>query len=152
MKRLLIAFAIVAAAATQSARASDTTDVMTTIGKFVDGFNKGDTAAIAATHADPVFIIDEFPPYVWQGSRAWMAWVLDFDAFAKKEGLTEAKVTLDKPKHIDIVGDRAYVVTPANMSFKVKGEPASETGSIFTLALHKTQAGWRITGWSWAKN
>jgi hypothetical protein len=27
-----------------------------------------------------------------------------------------------------------------------------EVGSIFTLALQKGPAGWRITGWSWAKH
>jgi hypothetical protein len=26
-----------------------------------------------------------------------------------------------------------------------------ETGSMFTLVLHKGAPGWRITAWSWAK-
>jgi hypothetical protein len=28
----------------------------------------------------------------------------------------------------------------------------SEVGSIITLTLQKNLAGWRITGWSWAKH
>ena len=28
----------------------------------------------------------------------------------------------------------------------------TETGSIITIALQKSPAGWRITAWAWAKN
>jgi len=41
---------------------------------------------------------------------------------------------------------------PANYTFKQKGKPQSEAGSIMTLVLQKAPAGWRITGWSWAKH
>jgi len=53
---------------------------------------------------------------------------------------------------VDITADRAYVVVPANYSYRQKGKAVSETGSIITLALQKLPAGWRITGWSWAKH
>jgi hypothetical protein len=58
-------------------------------------------------------------------------------------------VTLGKPKHLDISDDRAYVVIPSNYAFKKQGK---KIGSIFTFALQKTDADWRITGWSWATN
>jgi hypothetical protein len=32
------------------------------------------------------------------------------------------------------------------------GKPVKETGSMFTFALQKGAAGWRIAGWSWAKS
>ena len=47
-------------------------------------------------------------------------------------------------------GDRAYVVVPANYTFRQKGKAVKETKATMTLALHKGAAGWRITGWSWA--
>jgi hypothetical protein len=53
---------------------------------------------------------------------------------------------------VDITSDRAYVVIPANYTFKQKGKPVSEVGSIITLALQKNATGWRIAGWSWAKH
>ena len=61
-------------------------------------------------------------------------------------------VTLSNPTHVDINADRAYVVIPANYTFRQKGKPVSEAGSIITLTLQRSQAGWRITGWSWAKH
>ena len=52
-------------------------------------------------------------------------------------------------RDIDITADRAYVVVPATYSYKEKGPPVTEPGSIWTLALKKGEAGWRITGWAW---
>ena len=61
-------------------------------------------------------------------------------------------VTLGNPSHVDITADRAYVVIPVNYNLKQKGKPVSEVGSIITLTLQKSQSGWRITGWAWAKH
>jgi ketosteroid isomerase-like protein len=150
MRSALVALAVIGMTGTASA--SDQTDVMAVVNQFLDGFNKGDSKAAIATCAAEVAIIDEFPPYVWQGGTACTDWVDDFAADAKQNGITNPVVTLGKPKHVDVVGDRAYLVIPANFKFKVKGKPASETGSIFTVTLRKWPTGWRITGWAWAKN
>src|SRR5439155_2405612 len=57
-----------------------------------------------------------------------------------------------KPSHIDVVGDRAYVVGPANYAYKEKGKSVKEVGSVFTIALQKSTSDWRIIGWAWAKH
>ena len=126
--------------------------VLAPVHQFVDGFNKGDTKSLLSACADQTSILDEFPPHEWHGPGACANWGSDFEADAKKNGITDAVVTLGNPSHVDITADRAYVVIPANYTFKQKGKPVSEVGSIITLALQKSQAGWRITGWSWAKH
>jgi hypothetical protein len=131
--------------------ADDGKDVMATVNRFVDGFNKGDAGASAAC-ADETSILDEFPPHEWHGPGACAKWMSDYDADAKKNGITDGVVTLGTPKHLDIASDRAYVVIPSTYAFKMKGKPVKETGAAFTFALRKGEAGWRITGWSWAKN
>lgn len=133
-----------------TASASDQADVMATAHQFIDGFNKGDVKSALAACASPVSIVDEFPPYAWQGANACADWATDFESNAKKNGITDSIVTLLKPKHVDVTGDRAYVVVPANYDYKLKGKKTSQKGSIMALALRKTPAGWRITGWSWA--
>lgn len=35
---------------------------------------------------------------------------------------------------------------PANYTFRQKGKPVSEVGSVRTLTLQKSQTAWRITG------
>ena len=127
-------------------------DVLAPVHQFVDGFNKGDTKTALGACADQTSIIDEFPPYEWHGAGACAKWASDYDANSKKDGITDGVVTLGKPRHVDVSGDRAYVVIPSDYAFKQKGKPAKETGAIFTFALQKSAAGWRIIAWTWSKS
>ena len=151
MHNVFIALAAAVLAAGPTA-AAQKTDVMVPVHQFVDSFNKGDTKTAAAACADQTSIIDEFPPHEWHGAGACSKWMNDYDADAKKNGITDGVVTLSTPRHIDITADRAYVVVPANYTFKKKGKLVKEIGSMITLALQKGHAGWRITGWAWAKH
>ena len=67
-------------------------------------------------------------------------------------GITDGVVKLGKPKHLDINGDRAFVVIPSSYIYKKKGRLIKQIGSAFTFALQKESSGWKITGWSWATN
>jgi hypothetical protein len=122
---------------------------MVPVHQFVDGFNKGDSKSAVAACADRASIIDDFPPHEWQGGGACAAWLKDYEADAKKNGITDFVVTLDKPRHLDVSGDRAYAVIPANYTFKKNGKPMKQDGSTFIFALQKGSTGWRIAGWAW---
>jgi hypothetical protein len=154
MYRMLIALALAGFATHSTAQTpgSAQTAVLATVHQFVDGFNKGDTKTMLTVCADQTSILDEFPPHEWHGAAACAKWASDFDADAKKNGITDPVVTLSSPSHVDITADRAYVVVPANYTFKQKGKPVSEIGSIITLTLQKSPTTWRITGWAWAKH
>jgi len=157
MKKKMIGtvVAIVAAlqipASAQLTPASATADVMAVVRQFVDGFNKGDLKMLLAACAEEPSIIDDFPPHEWHGAGACARWSSDYDADARKNGITDGFVSIGKPFHVDVTGDRAYIVGPADYVYKLKGKPVKEIGSVFTLTLQDGSAGWRITGWSWAK-
>ncbi len=151
MHRTLVAVLLVTCAHA-GAPDSGQTAVLASVRRFVDGFNKGDTKTIRAACADQTSIIDEFPPHEWHGAGACLQWVSDYDANARQNGISDGIVTLGNPSHVDITAGYAYVVVPANYVYKQRGRPVSEIGSIITLTLHKSQTGWRITGWSWAKH
>jgi len=85
------------------------------------GINKGEVKTAVAACSEQTSIIDEFPPHEWHGVGAWLNWANDYDADARKNGITDGVVTLRSPRHIDIKGDRAYVVVPVNYTFKKKG-------------------------------
>jgi len=135
-----------------SASASETLDVMRTVWHYVDSVNKGDVKTALGDCAAQSSIIDEFPPYLWQGATGCADWSSDFDAYVKKNGMTDPKVTLGLLRHADVAGDRAYVVVPATFTFKKNGKRFNERSSIWTLALQKVAGSWRITGWAWAKH
>jgi ketosteroid isomerase-like protein len=149
MYRLLIAAAVGIFAA-GPAMATEQTDAMVPVHQFVDGFNKGDATSALAACAEQTSIVDEFPPHEWHGAGACAKWASDYEINAKKEGISDGVVTIGKARHVDVTGDRAYVVVPANYTYKQKGKAKKETNAAFTFALQKGAAGWRIVGWSWA--
>ena len=90
---------------------------------------------------------------VWSRSaNACANWAAAYDANAKANGITDGWVKLGTPMHVDVDGDSAYVVVPATYTYKQHGKPVAETGSVFTVALKKTAAGWRITAWAWGEH
>lgn len=128
--------------------ASDKADVLAVMHKWVDSFNKGDSASALATCADESAIIDDAPPYEWHGAGACKAWFNDLSAFLKKNDAVFDHTTVDKVRNFEITGDHAYAVVSATFTTKVKDAPQSEKG-IWTFAMKKSGQGWRITGWTW---
>lgn len=124
---------------------------MAPVHQFVDGFNKGDIKSAVAACTDPIGIIDDFPPYEWSGAGAMSKWMSDYDVRAKKDGITDGVVTLQQARHIDVTGDRAYVVVPADYKYKKNGKMVDESDSMLTIALERGKSGWLIRGWAWSK-
>lgn len=149
MTRLIVAL-VLAAGAAGTAAATDQSDVMAVVHQYVDGINTGDTRSRLAACSDHTVIIDDFPPHVWNGADACARWANDFDALAKKIRITDGVLKLGRPWHVDVAGDGAYVVVPTSVTYKLAGKPRRTTGSLWTFALKKTAAGWRITGLAWA--
>jgi hypothetical protein len=120
------------------------------IQKFIDSFNKGDIASAATTHAAEadLVIIDEVPPFLWRGARAFQQWSTDLDNDAKKRGITDQMVKIGAATRTETSGDQAYVVMPAVYSFKERGVAMRETAQM-TFALRKGPGGWLIHGWTW---
>ena len=149
MVKLIVAVSLVLSAGT--AIASEKADVMVPVHQFIDGLNKGDAKTAFAACASPVSIIDEFPPHQWAGATACADWANDFDDYNKKYRITDPIVTIGRPRHVDITGDRAYIVLPATYSFERNGKKVTESGATMTVALQKGADGWRMTGWAWSQ-
>ncbi len=151
MQKILIALALVVSTAGPLV-ASENKEVMATVRQLVDAFNKGDAKSLVAGCTEQMCIIDEFPPYEWHGAGTGAKWLADYDADAKKNGISDGNVTIGEPRHVDVIGDRAYVVVLANYTYSEKGKTMKETGSTWTFTLQKVEADWRVTGWAWGKH
>lgn len=149
MGKILTAVAL-AALAVGTATASDKTDVLAVINQWVDGFNSGhDLKPLAmSTCADQATILDSIPPYDTRGEGACAKWLANFNAFTKTSEMTDMSARLGKIRHLEITGDRAYVVAPVAFAYKLKAKPTKETGE-WTVALQKGASGWRINAWTY---
>jgi len=126
-------------------------DPLSTIHRYIDAFNEGNVKGMAAAFAVPGSILDGMPPHVWHGPTAAEDWYRDVLINTKKEGGSDFFVTVERPLHMEVTGDAAYVVVPATMKFKVRGKQITQSGAVFTMALRKLSDGWRIAAWAWAK-
>ena len=97
-----------------------------------------------------ISLVDDIPPYEWSGQGACARWFDAFDASVKLNEITEPSVMLGKTKHLEVTGDRAYVVAPARHVFKERGALVNQAG-IVTVALQKDASGWRMTAWIWSE-
>ena len=71
MGRLHATFGVAAFLANKAA-ASDETDVMSVVHQWIDSFDKGDLKSFVSLCSEPSTILDDFPPYEWQGTGACM--------------------------------------------------------------------------------
>src|SRR5262245_46226510 len=146
MKNLLL---VVCAAFATAAFGADATDPVATVRQFIDSFDKGDVKAAAATHAADVAIIDEVPPYQWQGRDGFKMWLDDLTKHDTAAGVTDGNVKLGNVIREEVSGDHAYVVMASDYSFKQKGVAMHEPSQM-TFALRKEKDGWRIVAWTFA--
>jgi len=145
-----LTFGIVVSLLMGASAGAQTSDAqwITPIQKFIDSFNKGDIAGAAATHAAEadLVIIDEVPPFLWRGARAFQQWSNNLGN--QKQGITDQMVKIGAPTRTDLSGDQAYVVAPIVYTFKERGVPMRESAQM-TFVLRKGPGGWLIHGWTW---
>ncbi len=130
---------------------SDDTGPMEAVRSYADAFNKGNVKAMVALFDASGSILDGLSPHVWQGPTACEDWYRQAMEAGEHEGAADYFITLEKPSHVDVTGESAYVVTPATMTFKLHSQVITQSGATFTVALRKSAEGWRIRAWAWAK-
>jgi hypothetical protein len=132
-----VAFATVATAQTTGAAH---TAVVAAVHQFVEGFNKGDMKIMAASCAEQTSILDEFPPHEWHGAGACAKWASDYDADAKKNGITDGVVTLSTPSHSGCHGGPGVRGGSCELQFQVKRE-AGWRGWVYYYAGAAEESG-----------
>ena len=131
------------------AGASERAEVMAPIRAFIAGMDKNDMKTAAGAYTASPVILDEFTPFHWSGPTAFADWGADFGKDAAAHGVTEPRLVIGKARRIRIEGDHAYVVVPADYSFKTKGKTVMEHAQM-TYTLDKTATGWKIAGWAFS--
>jgi ketosteroid isomerase-like protein len=148
MRSAILGVVCVAALSASSAMAAGNAALEAPIHTFIDDFNKGDSAGAAATHLPSVSIIDEVPPHLWVGPKAFETWAADLTKNDMAKGISKETVTLGAVKREVVEGKTAYVVIAATYTFDQNGKPMREVAQM-TYAMKKTADGWKIAGWTW---
>jgi ketosteroid isomerase-like protein len=154
MKRATLVTSValsVAMLAAGPAVAAERDNVMKTVHQWMESLNKGDMKTAVAACAEETAIVDEFPPYEWHGKGTCSKWAAALEVYNKEVGITFGITEAKEPRRVDITGNHAYVVLPVDYRFTQKGKDGAEIGALFTVALRKEQAAWRITGWAWSR-
>jgi len=118
---------------------------------YLDAFNRQDAEGMAACFAVPGVILDGMAPHLWSGPSAPRDWWADVLAEGEHLGAGDYYVTIGEPLHNDVTGDAAYLVLPTTMRFNFKGQPVTQSGARFTVALRREEGAWRIAAWAWTK-
>ena len=132
--------------------ASDQADVTAAVHQYFDNLDPAKLQTSLSMCDSNVSILDEFPPHEWHGASACADWFKAWGAYNEKNGITDPAAALGTAWSVDVNGDRAYFVSPATYSYKQHGKSVNEAHAVFTAALRKTTAGWRITAWSWSRH
>jgi len=130
--------------------ASDKTDVVDTVKRYLDNLDASKIQTALAMCDSEVSILDEFSPHEWHGPTACADWWKAEQVYNEQSGITDEDAPLGAPQTVDVNGDRAYFVAPMIYTYKKHGKPVKETGA-FAVSLHRTSAGWKITGWAYSK-
>jgi hypothetical protein len=93
-------------------------------------------------------VVDEFAPHVWRGTGC-ADWAKAFVAMTHQEGITACKVALGPKGKVTAETNAAYAVYPATFNCLRQGKPFVDQG-LWTLVLHKGDAGWKVSSWTWA--
>jgi ketosteroid isomerase-like protein len=149
MKSAIVGIAFLTALSAVTPAAAVDAALSAPINQFMDAFNKGDAKTAATAHlASGVSIIDEVPPYIWQGPKAFETWVADLTKNDAAAGVTEEHVAMGTVTREVVSPDTAYVVVGATYTFKQKGVAMREPAQM-TFALRKSAGAWKIAGWTW---
>lgn len=148
---LTIACALSLAAGRASAQpAAAPTAVMATVSRMTDAVNRGDMpTAFAAFTASPT-IVEDLPPYRWQGPGTPQAWIAGMGANAEAHGITAINMRLAPATRIDVTDDRAYVIVPGLLSFKLTDGHSEHANGFLTVLLQRTGGDWKIDTLIWS--
>jgi hypothetical protein len=145
---VLLGFCADSAQAAEDRNEQDSAAVMSVMQTVADTWNSGKGIARDCFESS-LTIVDNTPPYLFEGPRAMEDWVEAYRNGQPKE-TKDAKTTLhfSPPQSFKIKDTRAYIAVPAEWSVEHDGHSNVAHGTV-TASLTNRDQHWRITAWTW---
>jgi ketosteroid isomerase-like protein len=116
---------------------------------MVGAVNEGDLQAALEAFADSAVIIEDIPPYRWDGAGAVMAWLKAMGANAQRLGATEVAMELMASARTEVDGNRAYSVHSGRLSLGAGDSKLTADGQL-TFTLINSNGAWLIDSLVWS--
>ena len=146
---VLVGFFGVGAQAAEVKNEQESAAVMSVMQTVADTWNSGKGIARDCFDSS-LTIVDNTPPYLFEGPRAMDDWVEAYRNGQPKE-TRDAKTTLQfsPPRSVKIKSEHAYISVPADWSVEHDGHSDVAHG-IVTASLTNRDQHWRISAWTWS--
>ncbi|HYK65071.1 MAG TPA: hypothetical protein VEY94_09000 [Patescibacteria group bacterium] len=125
-------------------------EIKTVIDTALGAFNSKKATVFNSTFGGDVVIVDGMAPYRWTGPNAQGRWFADAEKWAHQLDVTSENIAYDKVVHAEVIGQRAYVVLSATLSFMLKGKPGARKGTLVYI-LARQGNDWKIESQSWGR-
>ena len=123
--------------------------MMVPVGALVRFMASGDEAQLDGVFSADVAIVENFPPFLFEGPDAADLWREGFLEHALRNGLEALEASFGPAQDFRREGGLAYFALPTRWTGKSRGEPFAETGGWgFVLVLE--EGAWRIRAYGWA--
>ena len=116
--------------------------------EFVEEVNSGKIQAALARFSDNAAIIEDIPPFKWQGPDAGSQWLSAMVANAERLGVTSVAMELGDARRIEMDGQSAYAIFAGTVQLKRTCGSLQERG-LLTFTFDGSRQGWLITGLTW---
>ncbi len=151
MRRILgsLGMGLVLLASAPGYAADDKAEVFAAIKRLVAAANHSDVAGIEAEVAPKGTVIDDLPPYYWEGSHAFREWQAVVAGNWKLHGVTAANMTVQDSPLTDVTGDFAYAPEPAHFAIQAGAQKMEVEGTL-TFSLVRIAGKWKVQSMTWA--
>ena len=124
-------------------------EVLAQVDAMLAGTESLDAAKFGAAFSVEPTIVDEFPPFQWQGVDAAKRFVHDLQALVSSASMTDIKAVRRPATYFHRDGRLAYLTVPVDFSFRIKGSPVTERGA-YVISLYELEGtGWKIRTSAW---
>jgi ketosteroid isomerase-like protein len=123
-------------------------ELLHSVERFVDAVNNGDAPAALSHFAPDVVIVEDLPPFRWQGPDAGSAWLLAMHKNAETAGLTSIVMRLESTIRVEIDADDAYAVFAGHLKYRGHAAELHSRGCVI-FTLRKAGAKWLIRSLIW---
>jgi ketosteroid isomerase-like protein len=151
IKIRLVLFALLAVVSLHSFAADIKSELKEVILANQNSVIESNLKTFLATSAPDINIVDEFPPFLWNGKDAAARYFKDFQDLLTKFKVSDYKLDLKDPTFIEQDKDVAYAVFPVTVSYKVGNVKAhTDTGYQAVVFKKATSGKWLIESSTWA--